>query len=49
MLAVVTPGHFNLFFEELCSLHEGRSTPNMAGMERLAGESGIAILGPPLS
>ena len=40
MLAVVTSGRFNLFFEELASLHEGRSTPDMGGMERLPGIMG---------
>jgi len=49
MLAVVTAGRFNLFVEELASLHEGRSTPDMGGMELLARDYGIEILGPPLS
>lgn len=48
MLAVVTPGRFNLFFEELSLLHRGRSTPDIEGTESLANDYGIDILGPPL-
>lgn len=45
MLAVVTPSRFHMFFEELSSL----STPDIEGMERLANDYGIDILGPSLS
>ena len=45
MLIVV----FNRCFEELASLNAGRSTPDMAGTERLARNYGVEILGPPLS
>jgi mannose-6-phosphate isomerase-like protein (cupin superfamily) len=49
ILVMTTPGRFNLFFEELASLNAGRSTPDMAGTERLMNDYGIELLGPPLS
>jgi len=49
MLAMVTPGHFNLFLEEVASLDAGQSTPDVAATERLMNDYGLELLGPPLS
>jgi mannose-6-phosphate isomerase-like protein (cupin superfamily) len=48
MLAIATPGRFNLFSQEIASLNAGRSLPDMEGTERLMNDYGIDLLGPPL-
>jgi len=49
MLIMVTPGRFNLFFEELSSLNAERSTLDMTVTECLMNDSWIELLGPPHS
>jgi mannose-6-phosphate isomerase-like protein (cupin superfamily) len=49
MLMITTPGHFNLFFEELAALNAGQSMPDMAAVERLMNDYGVELLGTPLS
>ncbi|HEX4168719.1 MAG TPA: cupin domain-containing protein [Bryobacteraceae bacterium] len=49
MLALVMPGAFNDFFEELCTLHRGLSAPDLVLTEQLANQYGIELLGPPLA
>jgi quercetin dioxygenase-like cupin family protein len=49
MLVIATPGRLNLFLKELAALNAGGSTPDMDGIERVAADYGMEILGPPLS
>jgi quercetin dioxygenase-like cupin family protein len=49
MLAIVIPGGFNQFFEELSSLNRGLSAPDLVRTGQLANRYGIELLGPPLA
>ena len=48
MLVMVTPGGFDRFFEELSSLKNGLSAPDLVRSEQLMNAYGIELLGPPL-
>jgi len=49
VLAVVTPGRFQQFFEDLSSLSQSQAEPDRGRIEQLGAQYGIEILGPPLS
>jgi quercetin dioxygenase-like cupin family protein len=49
ILAVITPGGFLAFFEELTLLGDQVTVSDPAAIERVAEKYGIEILGPPLS
>lgn len=47
-LVVVTPGHFQRFFEELTLLNRSMLAPDLARVEQLMNEYGVELLGPSL-
>ena len=47
-LVLVTPGHFQRFFEELTLLNRGPA-PDLVRVEQLMNKHGVELLGPPLS
>jgi quercetin dioxygenase-like cupin family protein len=49
ILVMTVPGRFSRFLEEVSSLNAGRSTPDMAGTERLMNDYGMERLGPQLA
>lgn len=48
LLVMVTPGGFSQFFEALSALNKPLASPDFPGTERLMGEYGLELLGPPL-
>jgi len=48
MLVMVTPAGLERFFEDLHALNKGLAEPDFPGVQRLMGDYGLELLGPPL-